>query len=203
MYVADGYGNKRVAVIDGDTGKMLRFWGAYGNKPDDATAGRYNPAGPLVQQFRRPVHCAVVSNDRIVYVCDRVNDRVQSFTPEGKFIKEVQVSPNTLGDGSTWDIAFSKDPQQKYMYLADGHDEKVWIIDRQSMEMLTSFGSGGKQPGQFYAIHSIDNRLEGQHLHDGNLRRPASAALPLQGHENDPEGNGSGNGLAEDDATRY
>jgi len=156
MYIADGYGNKRVAVIDEDTGKMKRFWGAYGNKPDDANTGRYNPDEPLIKQFRTPVHCAVISKDNIVYVCDRVNDRLQSFKPDGTFIKEIQVSPRTLGDGSTWDIAFSKDAQQKYMYLADGHDEKVWILDRASMEVLTSFGTGGKQPGQFYAVHSID-----------------------------------------------
>jgi hypothetical protein len=161
MYIADGYGNKRVAVIDNTTGKMKRYWGAYGNKPDDANTGRYNPAEPLIKQFRTPVHCAVVSNDRVVYVCDRVNDRLQSFTTEGKFIKEVQISPKTLGDGSTWDIAFSKDPDQKFMYLADGHDEKVWILDRKSMEVLTSFGSGGKQPGQFYAVHSIDTDSKG------------------------------------------
>jgi hypothetical protein len=161
LYVADGYGNKRVAVIDGDSGKILRFWGAYGNKPDDARLPAYDPAGPLSQQFRGPVHCAVISNDRVVYVCDRQNDRVQSFTPDGKFIKEIQVSPQTRGDGSTWDIAFSKDADQKYMYLADGHDEKVWVIERKSMEILTSFGSGGKQPGQFYAIHSIETDSKG------------------------------------------
>ena len=156
MYIADGYGNKRVAVIDEETGKMKRFWGAYGNKPYDTNTGRYNPDEPLIKQFRNPVHCAVISHDNIVYVCDRVNDRLQSFHPDGTFIKEVRISPRTLGDGSTWDIAFSKDPQQKYMYLADGHDEKVWILDRVSMEVLTSFGDGGKQPGQFYAVHSID-----------------------------------------------
>jgi hypothetical protein len=156
MYIADGYGNKRVAIIDEDTGKMKRFWGAYGNKPDDTNTGRYDPEAPLIQQFRNPVHCAVISHDNVVYVCDRVNDRLQSFTPDGKFIKEVRISPKTLGDGSTWDIAFSKDAQQKFMYLVDGHDEKIWILDRASMEVLTSFGSGGKMPGQFYAVHSID-----------------------------------------------
>jgi hypothetical protein len=156
MYIADGYGNKRVAIIDEETGKMKRFWGAYGNKPDDTNMGRYDPEAPLIKQFRTPVHCAVVSHDDIVYVCDRVNDRLQSFHTDGTFIKEVRISPKTLGDGSTWDIAFSKDAAQKYMYLADGHDEKVWILDRASMETLTSFGDGGKQPGQFYAVHSID-----------------------------------------------
>jgi len=84
-----------------------------------------------------------------------VNDRIQVFTREGKFIKEAWVSKTTLGDGSTWDIAFSRDPQQRFIYLADGHDEKVWILDRQSLDILTSFGDGGRQPGQFYAVHSL------------------------------------------------
>jgi hypothetical protein len=160
-YISDGYGNKRVVVIDADTGKFKRYWGAYGNKPDDTNLGRYNPEAPPAQQFRTPVHCAEMSNDRMVYVCDRVNDRIQVFTPEGKFIKEAWVSKRTLGDGSTWDIAFSNDPQQKFIYLADGHDEKVWILDRQSLEVLTSFGDGGKMPGQFYAVHSIATDSKG------------------------------------------
>ena len=160
-YISDGYGNKRVAVIDADTGKFKRYWGAYGNKPDDTNMGRYNPDAPPIQQFRTPVHCAEMSKDRIVYVCDRVNDRIQVFTPEGKFIKEAWVSKRTLGDGSTWDIAFSNDPAQKFIYLADGHDEKVWILDRQSLEILTSFGDGGKMPGQFYAVHSIATDSKG------------------------------------------
>jgi hypothetical protein len=128
-YISDGYGNKRVVVIDADSGKFKRYWGAYGNKPDDTNLGRYNPDAPPAQQFRTPVHCAEMSNDRLVYVCDRVNDRIQVFTPEGKFVKEAWVSKRTLGDGSTWDIAFSNDPQQKFIYLADGKDEKVWILD--------------------------------------------------------------------------
>jgi len=160
-YIADGYGNKRVAVIDADTGKFKRYWGAYGNKPDDANLGRYNPEAPPAQQFRTPVHCAEMSNDRLLYVCDRVNDRIQVFTPDGKFVKEAWVSRKTLGDGSTWDIAFSNDPQQRFIYLADGHDEKVWILDRHSLEILTSFGDGGKMPGQFYAVHSIATDSKG------------------------------------------
>ena len=76
-----------------------------------ATLGRYNPDAPLAQQFRNPVHCAEPSNDGFVYVCDRPNDRIQVFTKEGKFVKETQVvKTNTRGDGSVWDIAFSKDP---------------------------------------------------------------------------------------------
>ena len=91
-YISDGYGNKRVVVLDADTGKFKRYWGAYGNKPDDTNLGRYNPDAPVAQQFRTPVHCAEMSVDRFVYVCDRVNDRIQVFTPDGKFVKEAWVS---------------------------------------------------------------------------------------------------------------
>jgi DNA-binding beta-propeller fold protein YncE len=154
-YVADGYGNKRVAVIDMESGKIKRYWGAYGNKPSDAPLGPYNPAAPPAQQFRNPVHCAELSRDNLVYVCDRVNDRIQVFQKDGTFVKEVFVEKNTRGDGSVWDIAFSKDAQQKYFYLADGANEKIHVFDRQSMMELTAFGDGGRQPGQFYAVHSI------------------------------------------------
>jgi DNA-binding beta-propeller fold protein YncE len=160
-YVADGYGNHRVAVLDMESGVIKRYWGAYGNKPDDRPLGRYNPDAPVAQQFRNPVHCAELSKDGNVYVCDRSNDRIQVFTKEGKFVKEVIVKKNTLGDGSVWDIAFSKDPQQKYLYLADGANEKVYVFDRASLEILTSFGDGGRQPGQFYAVHSIATDSKG------------------------------------------
>jgi DNA-binding beta-propeller fold protein YncE len=107
------------------------------------------------------VHCAELSQDGKLYVCDRVNDRIQVFTPDGKFVKEVFIAKNTLGDGSVWDIAFSKDPQQKYIYLADGANEKVYIMLRETLEILTSFGDGGRQPGQFYAVHSIATDSKG------------------------------------------
>jgi len=155
VYVADGYGNKRVIVFDGDTGKFKRYWGAYGHKPDDTNLGPYKPDAPLAQQFRNPVHCAQLSNDNLLYVCDRVNDRLQVFKPDGTFVKEKLLFKNTLGDGAVFDIAFSKDPQQKYMYVVDGANAKVHVLDRESLEVLTSFGDGGRQPGQFYAPHSI------------------------------------------------
>ena len=154
-YIADGYGNHRVAVIDADTGQFKRFWGAYGNKPNDENLGRYNPDAPPAQQFRNPVHCAEMSVDRLVYVCDRTNDRIQVFTPEGKFVKEQFIAKRSLADGSVWDIAFSKDAQQKYLYLADGRNQKVYVIERQPLTLLTSFGDGGRQPGQFFGAHSI------------------------------------------------
>jgi hypothetical protein len=157
-YVADGYGNKRVVVIDMDTGKFKRYWGAYGNKPDDAAAAaapRYTPGSTPSQQFRGPVHCAEPSNDGLIYVCDRTSDRLQVFTREGKFVKEIFVEPDSLADGSTWDVAFSKDAQQKYLYVADGRNQKLHIFDRQSLTELTNFGEGGHYPGQFYSMHSI------------------------------------------------
>jgi len=154
-YVADGYLNHRVAVIDADTGKMKRFWGAYGNKPDDTPLGAYDENAPHAQQFRNPVHCADISVDRLVYVCDRVNDRMQVFTPEGKFVKEMYYKIKTKTDGSVWDIAFSKDPQQKYIFMADGVNEQVVVIDRQTLTPITTFGDGGNHAGEFHGVHSI------------------------------------------------
>jgi DNA-binding beta-propeller fold protein YncE len=155
VYVADGYGNKRVVVMDADTGQFKRFWGAYGNKPNDENLGRYNPSAPPAQQFRNPVHCADLSNDGFVYVCDRVNDRMQVFTKDGKFVKEQWYQKDSLADGSVWDIAFSKDAQQKYLFMSDGRNQKIRVIDRQSLNELTNFGEGGHYPGQWYSLHSI------------------------------------------------
>jgi hypothetical protein len=160
-YVADGYKNKRVAVLDADTGKMKRYWGAYGNKPDDTNLGPYDPKAAPAAQFRNPVHCVERSNDGLVYVCDRANDRVQVFQPDGSFVKEAFYARNTLGAGSVWDIAFSKDPDQRFMFLADGQNERVRVILRDTLEELTSFGDGGRQPGQFYGVHSIASDSKG------------------------------------------
>jgi DNA-binding beta-propeller fold protein YncE len=154
-YVADGYLNKRVAVLDADTGHMKRWWGAYGNRPDDTPLPAYDPSAPPTQQFHNPVHCADMSEDRLIYVCDRVGDRLQVFTPEGKFVREAFFETNTKNAGSVWDIAFSKDPQQRFIFMADGVNERVKIIDRQSLKELTSFGDGGRLPGEFYGVHSI------------------------------------------------
>ena len=161
LYVADGYGNKRVIVFDADTGKYKRHWGAYGHKPDDTDPGPYTPGAPIDQQFRSPVHCAVLANDDLLYVCDRLNDRIQVFKPDGTFLREKIYYPNTMGDGSIWDIAFSRDPGQKYLYVGDGTNQKIHVLDRATLEVLTSFGDGGRQPGEFYAVHSIATDSKG------------------------------------------
>ena len=161
LYVADGYGNHRVIVFDAETGAYKRHWGAYGNTPDDVDLGRYDPKAPPARQFRNPVHCADLSVDRLLYVCDRVNDRLQVFRPDGTFVKEAFFNKETLGSGSTWDVAFSRDPQQTFLYLADGENDKVHVIKRDTLELLTSFGAGGRQPGMFYGVHSIATDSKG------------------------------------------
>ena len=156
-YFADGYYNKRVAVVDMDTGELKRFWGAYGNVPDDDYdfGGPYQQGNAPAQQFRGPVHCGEISNDGLVYVCDRAEDRVQVFRKDGTFVREALIATHTRLQGSTWDIDFSPDPEQRFLYLADGQNMKVYIIERETMKVLTAFGDGGRQPGMFFAVHSI------------------------------------------------
>jgi len=161
IYVADGYANHRVIVFNAGTGEYQRHWGAYGHKPDDADPGPYKPDAAPAQQFRNPVHCAMLSDDGLLYVCDRVNDRIQVFKPDGTFVKEAFIEKNTLGSGSAWDMAFSRDKEQKFIYLADGENDQVHILDRQSLQVLTSFGQGGRQPGEFYGVHSIATDSKG------------------------------------------
>jgi DNA-binding beta-propeller fold protein YncE len=160
-YISDGYGNHRVIVFDADTGAFKRMWGAYGNKPEDTNFGRYNPNAPPLQQFRNPVHCSEIAKDGLVYVCDRTNDRIQVFHKDGTFVKEAFVQKTTLGSGSVWDIAFSRDPQQQFIYLADGSDEKVFILRRDTLDVVGSFGDGGRWPGTFFGVHSIATDSKG------------------------------------------
>ena len=154
-YLADGYGNRRVAVVDMNTGELKRYWGAYGNRPEDGDNGLYDPSAPPSQQFRNPVHCAEVSTSGLIYVCDRQGDRIQVFQKDGTFVDEMFIATDTLGAGAVWDLDFSQDNNQTYMYVADGMNQKVYIIERESLELLTSFGDGGRQAGAFYGVHSI------------------------------------------------
>jgi DNA-binding beta-propeller fold protein YncE len=160
-FLADGYLNKRVAVIDAMSGKMKRYWGAYGNKPDDTPVPAYDPAAPPAKQFRNPVHCAMLSNDGLLYVCDRNSDRLQVFKPDGTFIREVFIARGTKASGSVWDVAFSRDPQQQYLYISDGMNNRVYVLRRDTLDVLTSFGTGGRQPGQFFGVHSIATDSKG------------------------------------------
>jgi len=162
-YIADGYFNRRVAVLDAGTGRMKRHWGGYGNVPDDSYT--FGPQGMddqnPPQQFRGPVHCVMIAVDGLVYVCDRGADRIQVFQKDGTFVKEAFFAPKTLRSGSTWDLAFSRDPQQRYIYLVDGVNEKVRIVERETLREIANFGQGGRQPGQFYGVHSIATDSQG------------------------------------------
>jgi len=156
IYVADT-GNRRIAVFDADSGAHKRHWGAYGNKPETIDLGAYDPALAPASQFRY-VSCVRIAKDGLVYVCDKVDDRIQVFQKDGKFVKEVLVSNQTLGGengGSVWDIAFSKDPQQRYMYVADGYDKKIIVLQRDSLQVVGTFGTGGRQPGEFVGVGSL------------------------------------------------
>jgi NHL repeat-containing protein len=165
VYVADS-GNHRIVVFDSETGAYKRHWGAYGEKPTAEGGGRYDPAAAPSRQFR-DVTCVEMSKDGMVYVCDRTSNRIQVFQKDGKFVKEAIVSKNTMGAtvsgqfgvvsswGSAWDIAFSSDPQQQFVFVADGHDKKVIVLRRDTLAEVGGFGSGGRLPGQFLAVSSI------------------------------------------------
>ena len=160
VYVADGYGNRRVVVLDAATGRYKRHWGAYGARPDDAPVPAYDPKAPPSRHFDN-VHCASVSQDGFVYVCDRANDRVQVFRKDGRFVKEAFFEKETRRSGSVWDIAFSRDPQQTYLYIANGVNQKISVVLRSTLEVLTAFGDGGRQPGQFFGVHNLDTDSRG------------------------------------------
>lgn len=155
VYVADGYGNQRVIVFDIRTGAYKRHWGAYGEKPSDEKLPPYKPDAQLSKQFSNPVHCVRLSNDGLVYVCDRANDRIQVFTKAGKFVKEFRVEPATLQNGSVWDLVLSEEPAQKYLFVADGANGQITTIQREDGKQVAQWGRHGRQPGQFKWIHNI------------------------------------------------
>ena len=173
LYVADGYVNHRVIVFDAASGKYKRHWGAYGKRPDDSyftKAGeklpspfsgavqhenrpsQYDPDGPPPPQFRI-VHSVRIANDGLVYVCDRTNDRLQVFRKDGTFVKETFIAKRTLGSGSVWDLSFSIDPAQRFLIVNDGTNQQIWILRRDTLEVVSAFGQAGHYAGQFYGAH--------------------------------------------------
>ncbi len=136
VYVADGFVNRRVVVFDAATGAFKRQF----------TGGD----GPF-----KTVSCVEIARDGTVYVCDRGNNRVQAFDKTGKFLKQGVVAKDTAGTGSVWDAALSNDPQQRYLFVADGHDQKIFVLRRDTLETVGSFGDGGRYPGTFYSVGSV------------------------------------------------
>ncbi|HUL75581.1 MAG TPA: hypothetical protein VLT86_20880 [Vicinamibacterales bacterium] len=136
VYVADGGANQRIVVFDANTGAFKRQWTGHGS------------------DFGR-LSCVALSKDGMVYVCDRKNDRIQVFKKDGTFVKEGLVSKETQMAGSVWDVAFSNDAAQRYLFVADGQDDKVFTLDRSSLQTLGSFGDGGGLPGAFRLVGSV------------------------------------------------
>jgi DNA-binding beta-propeller fold protein YncE len=165
VFVADS-GNRRIVVFDANSGAYKRHWFAYGEKTAGAAPSPYAPGEPPAKSFR-DVTCIDIARDGMVYVCDRSSNRIQVFRKDGTFVKEGVVSKNTMGAtvtgqfgvvssyGSAWDVAFSSDARQRYVFVANGHDKKVHILERDTLEPVGTFGSGGRYPGQFLAVGSI------------------------------------------------
>ena len=150
VYIADGYGNHRVVVFDRD-GRYLRQWGRKAS-PEEMEAGTGGA-------FADVVHAVNISNDGLVYVCDRQGDRIQVFDKSGEFRRNIWVRNGTptLPDprGTVWTITFSPDPEQRLIYLMNGRNEQVHVIDHQSGEILSTFGRPGHQLGAFTHGHTV------------------------------------------------
>ncbi len=177
LFVADGYGNRRIIVFDADTGAFKRMWGAFGKPAQDNVPGKAKIAeadripakeasGPGPDDFVMPVHAARVSNDGLVYVSDRGGKRVQVFTLEGKFVAQTFIdrwceAPH-CGNGQTVaSTAFSHDAEQRFLYVASRSPARIWILDRKSLAPLDSFGRPGVAPGEFYVLHHMNVDAKG------------------------------------------
>ena len=168
VYIADGYGNRRIIVFDATTGAYHRHWGAYGERPYDDELPPYDPEGTVVRSFRRPIHAVRIANDGLVYAADRVNNRIQVFRKDGEFVTEAFHARGTLAMGSIWDLEFSTDPAQTFLFVPDGTNQKVWIMDRRELQVVGSFGRGGRMAGQFGWVHSLATDSHGN-LYTGEV----------------------------------
>jgi hypothetical protein len=161
VYVADGYRNRRVIVFDSDTGAYKRHWGAYGGLPSDNPTPAYDPVAPPSRQFGNPVHCVRPTRDGFVYVCDRVNNRIQVFRKDGAFVSEAFFERNTLLSGSVSELAFSPDAAQRFIYMVDGVNNELRIVERTTNAVLGRVGRAGRYAGQFHVVHNVAVDSEG------------------------------------------
>ena len=158
VYVSDGYGNHhRVVVFDADTGVYKRHWGAYGKPPIDMPGNSREEASPTPEDLKTfgVVHCVEIAKDGLVYVCDRTRNRIQVFRKDGTFVEEVSTVKESISSGSAWDVAFSPDPQQQFMYVTDGQNDRIWQLTRKPLQVIAGFGTKGHWVGQFSGAHSI------------------------------------------------
>ena len=181
LYVADGYGNSRVIVYDAETLAFKRMWGAFGKPPQEGfntgnsgepgeapTGGRTRGAAPALDTegpgsptFASPVHSVLVSNDDIVYVCDRSNRRVQLFTPDGKYLMQFFLNRAGPAGGSAVGLAFSRDKEQRFLYVGDYGNSHIAVVDRKKLDILYQFGKRGPEPGNFQGTHHIATDSKG------------------------------------------
>lgn len=155
VFVSDGYRNRRVVVFDADTGKYKRHWGAYGKMPPDGPQQIAAMGETKMPDQFSVTHCIVADNSGLLYVCDRANSRIQVFKKDGTYVREVFIEPRKTGLGTVCGIAFSSDPEQRYMYVADAANKKVVILSRSDLKILGSFGTGGREGGRFLEVHSL------------------------------------------------
>ena len=164
-YISDGYINHRMIVFDANTGAYKRHWGAYGKKPDDAVtppqgttpAASRDLAKTPPQQFETP-HCVKMANDGLLYICDRQNTRIQVFRKDGTFVKEAFITARTAAGAQParpGDIAFSRDPQQRFLYMVDMANAKVLTLRRDTLETIDTFGQRGRNAGAILSPHSL------------------------------------------------
>jgi hypothetical protein len=175
IYIADGFVNKRVLVYDMETGAFKRGWGGHGvplSEIDNDPTPTYDPSGPPPdqKQFAPIVHCVHPSRDGFVYVCERGSDRIQVFTKEGAFVKQFWVHPYTQARGAhcggpwsmtdppcgtVFNLTLSTDAKQKYLLVADGTNDMVWILNRDDGKLVGFFGGNGRYAGQLHFIDSV------------------------------------------------
>ena len=177
-FVADGYGNRRVIVLDADTGAYKRMWGAFSNEPLDPprpppaqpTAGARGGApapqpprdldGPGPAQWGI-VHAVRVSNDGLVYVADRGNSRVQVFTLDGNYVTQVFINRADKSAATACGLALSPDPQQQFLYVSDFGNGHIFIVNRKTLDVIGHFGEMGAEPGNFRNTHHIATDSKG------------------------------------------
>ena len=158
VFISDGYFNKRVIVFDAETGEYKRHWAAYGKVPDETPILRYDLAAPDTENYTDSVHAILISKDGLVYVADRGNSRIQIFQKDGTYVEEHFIMPETRRgstNGTVWDIDFSTDEEQTFLYVADGNSQRVWVLRRNDMEVLDSFGRRGRGAGEFHWLHKF------------------------------------------------
>lgn len=156
IYIADNAFGGRVMVFSLDTFEFKRGWGAYGHKlseistkPEDHA---YTPGGPMAKEFVGHLTFNF-SKDGLVYAADRAGNRIHVTDKQGNFKQEIKMAETTGSGGSTGGVMFSNDPEQKFLYISDLTNNKVWFLNRMTGEVLGTLGQMGENAGSFFGLH--------------------------------------------------